>query len=89
VWRQASARAYLGRVAVPVLVNHGTADDVCPLRWSRATVHALRSHGKDVTLRTYAGQQHRFGPRATALLMGRAVDFYRRQLDVPAQAITK
>ncbi len=88
-WRQASSRAYFGRVAVPVLVNHGTADDVCPPRWSRATVRALRAHGVDAQLRTYPGQGHHFGPRATAVLMRRAVAFYRQQLAVPAQASTK
>ena len=87
VWRQASARTYLRRVAVPVLVHHGTADSVCPLRWSRATVRALRRDGKDARLLTYPGQQHRFGARATALLMRRTVDFYRAHLD--AHASTK
>ncbi len=89
LWRQASARAYLGRVAVPVLVNHGTADTVCRPRWSRATVRALRRHGKETRLLTYAGQEHRFGPQATALLMRRTVDFYRRHLTGTAQASTK
>ncbi|MGN6132810.1 MAG: alpha/beta hydrolase family protein [Nocardioidaceae bacterium] len=89
VWRQASSRTYLGRVAVPVLVNHGTADPVCPPRWSRATVRALRRDGKDARLLTYPGQQHRFGPRATALLMRRTVEFYRAHLDAPVQASTK
>jgi dipeptidyl aminopeptidase/acylaminoacyl peptidase len=78
-WRQASSRTYLGRVAVPVLVHHGTADHVCPTAWSRATAHRLRQLGKQVTLRTYAGQDHGF-TTAWPLMMRRSVRFLSAQL---------
>jgi len=78
-WRQASARAYLDRVAVPVQIDHGTADPVCPVRWSEATARALRAAGKDVTLHEYPGEDHRFD-RSWALFMHRAVAFLRREL---------
>src|SRR4051794_36810872 len=41
-YRRASSRTYFDRVAVPVQVHHGSADPVCPVRWSEATVRALR-----------------------------------------------
>ncbi|MGC9543425.1 alpha/beta hydrolase family protein [Streptomyces sp. UG1] len=41
----------------------GTADDTCPLAWTRATVAAFEAAGKDVELRTYRGEGHTFGPR--------------------------
>jgi hypothetical protein len=42
------------------LVHHGSADDTCPIGWSRASVQALEQQGKDVTLRTYRGEGHTF-----------------------------
>jgi dipeptidyl aminopeptidase/acylaminoacyl peptidase len=45
-WRQASSRSYLDRVDVPVQIDHGTADSVCPVRWSEATARALRARGR-------------------------------------------
>ncbi|KMS68230.1 peptidase S9 [Streptomyces viridochromogenes] len=62
-WRQVSPVTYVDRVTEPLLVHHGTADDTCPLAWSRSTVAAFEAAGKDVELRTYAGEGHTFGPR--------------------------
>jgi dipeptidyl aminopeptidase/acylaminoacyl peptidase len=74
-WRQASARSYLGRVAVPVRIHHGTADLTCPVRWSRATARALTAAGKDVRLYEYDGQGHRFD-EAWPAFMRRTVAFF-------------
>ena len=60
VWSDASARSYFGRVDVPVQVHHGTADSVCPVEWSRATVAALRKVGQSVESYEYAGEGHTF-----------------------------
>jgi dipeptidyl aminopeptidase/acylaminoacyl peptidase len=79
LWRQAGARSYLGRVDIPVLVAHGTADGTCPVRWSRATVAALRQGGADARLQTYPGEDHRFGA-AWPVMMHSAVTFLRTQL---------
>ncbi len=78
-WRQASSRTYLHRVAVPIQIDHGTADRMCPVRWSEATAAALRAAGKNVTLYEYPGQPHRFD-RAWPLFMHRAVTFLRAHL---------
>lgn len=78
-WRQASSRTYLDRVAVPIQIDHGTADQVCPVRWSRATTRALRAAGKDVTLYEYPGEGHRFD-RSWVRFMHRSVVFLRREL---------
>ena len=77
LWREASSRGYLSRIAVPVQVDHGSADPVCPVRWSEATVRALRAAGKDVTLYEYPGEDHRFD-RSWPLFMHRAIEFLRR-----------
>jgi dipeptidyl aminopeptidase/acylaminoacyl peptidase len=81
LWRQASAGEYLGRVAAPVQVHHGTADAVCPLAWSRATTSALREHGKDVTLLEYPGEGHRFSQAARGTFLDRALAFLHQHLD--------
>jgi dipeptidyl aminopeptidase/acylaminoacyl peptidase len=60
LWREMSARSYLRRVDVPVQVHHGTADAVCPVEWSRATVAALRRAGQTVDYHEYPGEGHRF-----------------------------
>jgi dipeptidyl aminopeptidase/acylaminoacyl peptidase len=79
VWRQASARTYLDRVDIPVLVAHGTADTICPVRWSRATVAALRAGGADARLETYPAEGHRFGA-AWPAMMHSAITFLHTQL---------
>lgn len=78
-WRGVSARSYLDRVAVPVMVHHGTADDTCPPTWARETVAALRAEAKDVTFHEYPGQGHAFDA-AWALSMRRSIDFLRATL---------
>ncbi|MEO5710821.1 MAG: alpha/beta fold hydrolase [Nocardioidaceae bacterium] len=78
-WDLASSRGYLDRVAVPIQIDHGTSDPVCPFRWSKATTRALQAAGKDVTLYEYPGEDHRFD-RSWATFMHRAVVFLRAQL---------
>jgi uncharacterized protein len=79
VWRQAGSRSYLDRVDVPVLVVHGTADTTCPVRWSRATVAALRAGGGEAQLVEYAGEGHRF-EAAWSPMLHRALTFFRARL---------
>jgi dipeptidyl aminopeptidase/acylaminoacyl peptidase len=79
-WRQASSRGYLHRVAAPIQIHHGTADPVCPARWSRATARAAQAQGTDVTLHQYPGEDHRLGGRSWSRFMHRAVTFLRAEL---------
>ncbi len=75
-WHAASVRRWFRRIDVPVVVHHGTADDVCPIRWSRRTVRALREHGAGAELHVYRGQGHRFTGMAWKRMMARAVRVY-------------
>lgn len=59
-WANVSPRTFFDRVTEPLLVHHGTADESCPIEWSHATVEALETAGKDVTLLTYEGEPHAF-----------------------------
>ncbi len=79
-WLAASARPYFDRVTEPLLVHHGTRDDTCPIGWSRATVQALKKEGKDVTLKTYAGEGHTF-ERQWRTSIKRTVDFFDEHLE--------
>ena len=79
-WLGASARPYLGRVTEPLLIHHGTADDTCPIGWSRSTTRALKTAQKDVTLLTYPGQGHRMEGTAFARSIDRTADFFSENL---------
>jgi uncharacterized protein len=73
-WSRASARRFAHRIDVPVQVRHGTADEVCPVRWSRATVAALRRAGQNVEYHRYPGEGHRFDD-AWPVMIDRVVRF--------------
>ncbi|WP_312856341.1 alpha/beta hydrolase family protein [Nocardioides pelophilus] len=78
-WRGISARTYFDQVTEPVLIHHGTADDTCPIRWSRETHRLLRRDGVDATLAVYPGEGHAFGPQFFAS-MERTDRFLRQHL---------
>lgn len=80
-YRDLSSRTFFDRVTEPVLVLHGTADDTCPLAWSRETHRLLREAGADSELEVYEGEGHAFGPRF-ADSMRRTVRFLRVHLDL-------
>ena len=75
-WHAASVRRWFRRVSVPVVIHHGTADDVCPIRWSRRTVRALREHGAGAELHVYRGQGHQFTGAAWTRMMAGAATVY-------------
>jgi uncharacterized protein len=80
-WREVSPRTYFDRVTEPLLIHHGTSDDSCPIRWTRATYDALRDNGKAAKLFVYDGEEHAFGPQ-WPLSMQRTVRFLDRHLGV-------
>jgi dipeptidyl aminopeptidase/acylaminoacyl peptidase len=65
-WRGVSPLTYADRVGEPLLIQHGTADDTCPIAWSREVAAVFGEAGKDVELRTVPGEGHTFGPRWAA-----------------------
>jgi dipeptidyl aminopeptidase/acylaminoacyl peptidase len=79
-WREVSPRTYFGRITEPVLIHHGTADESCPIRWSRATTRAMKAAGVDVRMHTYPGEPHAF-IADWPLSMRRTVAFFRANLD--------
>jgi dipeptidyl aminopeptidase/acylaminoacyl peptidase len=78
-WASVSPRSYFDRVTAPVLIHHGTADESCPIRWSRETRRAMAAAGVDVRLRVYDGEPHAFIDQFP-LSMGRTVRFLDERL---------
>jgi uncharacterized protein len=78
-WRNLSAVNFFDRVTDPLLIQHGTNDESCPIQWSRTTLAALQKAGKNATMYTYPGEQHAFGPDWT-LSIRRSVAFFQRHL---------
>ena len=78
-WRQVSPRPYFDRITEPLLIHHGTSDDSCPIRWTRASYAALEAAGAEATLHVYDGEEHAFGPQ-WPLSMRRTVRFLDRAM---------
>lgn len=76
----ASPTSYLDRVAVPVMIHHGTLDDQVPHQWSVELTTALRAAGKDVTFYSYEGEPHTFLGPTFDLFMQRNVAFFDEHL---------
>lgn len=47
-------------IEVPILIQHGTGDESCPIEWSEKFVEVLESSEKNVTFNSYEGAPHEF-----------------------------
>lgn len=61
-WRNVSSVSFFDRIAVPIVIHHGTSDDSVPIAWSEKTTAALEAAGKDVRFFAYQDEEHAFGP---------------------------
>ncbi|WP_182377566.1 alpha/beta fold hydrolase [Nocardioides sp. WS12] len=78
-YRNLSPRTYFSKITASVLIQHGTADPVCPLVWSQTTLGALRTAGVDADLELYEGERHIFDARQAQAIQN-AVTYFDRQL---------
>jgi dipeptidyl aminopeptidase/acylaminoacyl peptidase len=78
-WRNVSPVNYFDRIAVPIMIHQGTADESVNPAWTDRTVAALRAAGKDVTYHVYQGEHHAFGPQWT-LSIRRTAEFFAANL---------
>ena len=78
-WHGVSPRTYFDRVEDPLLVHHGTSDDICPIEWTYESVAALEKAGAPVRLWVYEGEEHAFVPQ-WPLSMRRTVAFLDRNV---------
>lgn len=59
-WNGMSPLTYFDRVTEPILVEHGTSDTTCPIKWADAAVSRLKATGKQVTFSKRKGAGHTF-----------------------------
>ena len=59
-FKYVSSRHYLSRLEVPLLIQHGTADEACPIEWSQDTTAELSRLNKDFNYIQYPGVPHVF-----------------------------
>ena len=78
-WAEASPVTYFDRITEPILIQHGTADESCPIVWSQQSLAALQAAGVDAELITYEGEPHAF-EAAWPLSMERTVAFFAEHL---------
>lgn len=70
---------YLDRVAAPLQIHQGTADEAVPKKWSDEFVTALKKLDKDVTYYLYLAADHNM-VGAWDVVVRRDVEFFRKQL---------
>lgn len=71
---------FLAGIQAPVSIHHGASDALVPPAWSDDLCARLTGLGKPVECFTYLGQPHTFVGEGDALLIQRAVEFFRRVL---------
>lgn len=59
-WNGMSALNYFERISDPILVEHGTSDTTCPIRWANRAVARLEKLNKSVEFSKRTGAGHTF-----------------------------
>lgn len=59
-WKDVSSLTFIDRATKPVLIIHGTADQVVPYDWSQDLAAAWDDAGKDIELIPFTGADHFF-----------------------------
>jgi len=59
-FKYVSSRTYLSELQVPLLIQHGTADEACPIAWSRETTSELARLDKAFSYIEYPDVPHVF-----------------------------
>lgn len=78
-WDNISVKNFIGDVASPVQLHHGTADESVPYEWSLELVKAFKDKGKDIRFYSYEGERHEFIKQWPAVMKS-AADFFKRNL---------
>jgi uncharacterized protein len=67
---------YIDRIAAPIQIHQGTADDAVPIKWSDIFVAELKKKEKDVTYHIYPGADHNM-LGAWNTVVARDIEFFR------------
>lgn len=68
---------YTDRIASPLQMHQGDADEAVPERWNKEFVTGLKARDADVEYFVYSGADHNLQP-GWGTAMNRSLDFYRR-----------
>ena len=67
---------FLDKINAPLNIQHGEADTVVPVEWSRDLCDRLDELGKDVQCTYYPNQQHTFQNSGDTQLINHMLDFF-------------
>lgn len=76
-----SSRSFFDRIAVPVLIEHGTYDSTCPIDWSRRSHALMQEADVDVRLIERPGEEHTYD-RLWSAAMAETHAYLREQLNL-------
>lgn len=71
---------YLDSIDVPILVHHGTHDDIIPFEWSAGLIEALKKAEVDCTFYEYPGEDHNISVSYYEV-MDKDMEFFRSLID--------
>jgi dipeptidyl aminopeptidase/acylaminoacyl peptidase len=77
-WNGMSPFTHFNRITEPVLVEHGSSDSTCPVKWADTAVKRLKANGKSVTYAKRAGAGHTFYGSTFDKAIANTVKFMKR-----------
>lgn len=87
-WREGDPLRYLDRLAVPVILHHGLADQGARYAWSERLAARLLAAGKPFRFHGYATDQHFFVGELQRQAVARDVAFFRDHAGAVAAHVT-
>lgn len=72
---------FVDRIAAPLQLHQGTADDAVPLKWNEEFVAALREKNKTIGYFVYPGADHNLQPVWNTVI-SRDIEFFRKHFSV-------
>jgi uncharacterized protein len=73
---------HLETVETPIIMHHGTADDICPLEWATEIRDRLELLGKSVAFYDYQDAGHVFRDDTFDVMIDRTDRFFQARMDI-------
>jgi uncharacterized protein len=73
---------YLDAVDVPIIMHHGSEDQICPLQWATEIYECLASQGNVVDFHLYPDAGHVFRDSVFDAMIERTDRFFRTHMDI-------
>ena len=71
---------YLDWINAPIQLHQGGNDEAVPQKWSDQFVKELKAKGKEIAYFTYPGEDHNFSKGNWSRVIGRNIEFYKKEL---------